>query len=100
MMRLRPLADRVVVERLSADSKSKGGILIPDVAKEKQAKGLVIAVGPGAINKDGTRRAVDVKVGQIVIFNLYAGAEYTLPEYANPVIVLHEDDIHGEVIKD
>ena len=77
-MKLVPLDDRVVLQRLEAEEKTQGGIVLPDTAKEKPQKGKVIAVGPGRLLDDGTRAAMEVKVGDTVLFGKYAGSEITL----------------------
>lgn len=95
-MKLRPLGDRVVVSRLSADDRSRGGIIIPDAAKERPERGIVIAVGPGARNEDGTHRPVDVQPGDQVLFSKYAGVEIKLggEEYT----IVREDDITAHIL--
>jgi chaperonin GroES len=77
-MKLVPLDDRVVLQRLEAEEKTQGGIVLPDTAKEKPQKGKVVAVGPGRLLDDGTRAAVEVKVGDTVLFGRYAGTEVTI----------------------
>ena len=74
-MNIRPLQDRIVVKRLEGESKTKGGIIIPDTAKEKPIQGKVVAVGNGKVLKDGKVRAVDVKVGDTILFGKYSGTE-------------------------
>ena len=74
-MKVRPLNDRVLVKRVEAEQKTVGGIIIPDTAKEKPQEGEILAVGPGRVNNDGTRTALDVKVGDRVLFSKYAGTE-------------------------
>ena len=74
-MKIKPLNDRVIVIRTEDENKTKGGIIIPDTAKEKPQKGKVIAVGPGKIGENGNRIPLDVKVGDHVIFSKYAGNE-------------------------
>ncbi|AOY57604.1 MULTISPECIES: co-chaperone GroES [Desulfococcus] len=74
-MKVRPLNDRVLVKRVEAEQKTVGGIIIPDTAKEKPQEGEIVAVGPGRLNDDGTRTALDVKVGDRVLFSKYAGTE-------------------------
>ena len=88
---LQPLNDRILVQRLEEDSVSKGGIIIPDSAKEKPAKGKVVATGPGKRNSDGARVAVDVKAGDEVLFGKYAGTEVKLNGL--DYMILREDDI-------
>ena len=88
---LKPLNDHIVVKRLEQESVSKGGIIIPDTAKEKPAKGVVMAVGAGKRAKDGTRLSPEVKAGDIVLFGKYSGSEVKLngEEY----MILREDDV-------
>ena len=74
-MKFKPLHDRILVKRLENDEKSKGGIIIPDTAKEKPSEGEIVAVGPGAINTEGKRNPIDVKVGDKVLFSKYSGDE-------------------------
>lgn len=87
----KPLNDHVLVKRLEQESVSKGGIIIPDTAKEKPAKGRVIAVGAGKLDKSGKRMAMDVKVDEIVLFGKYSGSEVKLNN--EDYIILREDDI-------
>ena len=77
-MKVRPLQDRIVVKRLEGESVTKGGIIIPDAAKEKPIEGRVVAVGSGKVLKDGKVRPVDVKVGDVVLFGKYSGVEVKL----------------------
>jgi len=74
-MNVRPLGDRIVVQRFEEEEKTAGGILLPDTAKKRPQKGKVIAVGPGRLLKDGTRRDLQVKVGDVVLFSNWAGDE-------------------------
>jgi chaperonin GroES len=90
-MNIRPLQDRIVVKRLEGESKTKGGIIIPDTAKEKPIQGKVVAVGNGKVLKDGKVRAVDVKVGDTVLFGKYSGTEIKLDGEEH--IILREDDV-------
>ncbi len=90
-MNLKPLGDRVVVEREEAKSTTSGGIVLPDTAKDKPQKGKVLAIGDGRITKDGTRRPLQVKVGDHVLFTSYAGEEIKLKE--EKVLLMREDDI-------
>jgi len=94
-MNIRPLHDRVLVKRQEENTTSAGGIVIPDTAKEKPIKGEVIAVGKGKILDSGEVRALDVKVGDLVLFGKYSGTEVKLngTEY----LVMREDDIMGIV---
>jgi chaperonin GroES len=91
-MNLKPLGDRVVVEREEAKEKTAGGIVLPDTAKDKPQKGKVLAVGDGRLTKDGKRRELQVKVGDQVLFTSYAGEEFkTLGD--KKVLLMREDDI-------
>jgi len=91
MSKLEPLGDRVVVKALAREEVTKGGIVLPDTAKEKPQEGKVIAVGPGKLTDEGKRLAMDVKVGDIVIYAKYAGTEYKLDD--EELIILRESDI-------
>jgi chaperonin GroES len=90
-MNIRPLNDRVVVKRMEEEQKTAGGIIIPDTAKEKPIQGEVIAAGNGRIMEDGSRRALDVKKGDRVLFSKYAGNELTVE--GQEVLIMREDDI-------
>ena len=90
-MKLQPLGDRVVVQRLEAEDKTEGGIILPDAAKEKPQRGKVIAVGDGKINNDGSRQKPQVKKGDVVIFTSYAGEELKVD--GKEVLLMHEEDI-------
>jgi len=91
-MKIQPLGDRVVVEREEAQSKTAGGIVLPETAKDKPQKGKVVAVGEGRITKDGKRRELQVKVGDTVIFTSYAGDEFKV-DGGKKVLLMREDDI-------
>ncbi len=91
-MKIQPLGDRVVVEREEAQSKTAGGIVLPDTAKDKPQKGKVVAVGEGRLTKDGKRRPLQVKVGDQVLFTSYAGDEFKL-NGDQKVLLMREDDI-------
>jgi len=95
MMKIRPLHDRVVVERLEEERKSAGGIVIPDTAAEKPDQGKVIAVGNGKILEDGKIRPLDVKVGDRILFGKYSGS--TVKIEGTEYLVMREDDIMGIV---
>jgi chaperonin GroES len=91
-MALKPLGDRVIIERIKEDEqKSDGGIIIPDTAKEKPVKGKVIAVGPGAIQEDGKRTPMEIKVGETVLYGKYAGTEMKVD--GQEVLIMRESDI-------
>ena len=89
--KLQPLADRVVIKPMPREDITKGGIVLPDTAKEKPMEGKVIAVGPGNLNDDGKRVPLDVKVGDIVVYAKYAGTE--IKEDGEELIILRESDI-------
>lgn len=90
-MKIRPLQDRIVIKRLEGESVTKGGIIIPDSAKEKPIEGRVVAVGNGKVLKDGKVRPVDVKVGDVVLFGKYSGSEVKLDGEEH--MLIREDDI-------
>jgi chaperonin GroES len=92
-MGFRPLHDRVLVRRVEQDEKTKGGIIIPDTAKEKPQEGEVLAVGDGAIDDQGNRRALDVKKGDRVLFGKWAGTEVKID--GQEQLILKESDILG-----
>ncbi|MCX5869755.1 MAG: co-chaperone GroES [Deltaproteobacteria bacterium] len=92
-MKIRPLNDRLLVKRLEEITKTAGGIIIPDSAKEKPAEGTVIAVGPGKTNEKGDRVALQVKAGDKVIFSKYGGTDVKLD--GEDFIIMREDDIMG-----
>ncbi len=93
--KIRPLHDRVIVERLKEEEKSKGGIIIPDSAKEAPAEGKIISVGPGKKDEQGKLSPVDVKKGQKVIFSKYAGTDIKID--GNEYLIMREEDILGIV---
>ncbi len=94
-MKIRPLADRVLVKRVEEEDRTKGGIIIPDTAKEKPIKGEVIAVGEGKILENGKKVPLSVKVGDKVIFSKYAGTEIKIEDVEH--LVMREDDILGVI---
>src|SRR6201987_4874490 len=94
-MKFRPLHDRVVVKRVAEEEKTKGGILIPDTAKEKPMEGEVIASGPGASGDDGKLNPLDVKVGDRVLFGKWSGTEIKID--GEDLVVMKESDIMGIV---
>jgi chaperonin GroES len=96
-MRIRPLYDRVVVTRIAEEEKTKGGIIIPDTAKEKPVEGKVLAVGKGRRLEDGSLRTPDVKAGDRVLFAKYGGTEVKVDGETH--LILREDDILGVVEK-
>jgi chaperonin GroES len=95
--KIRPLQDRVIVKRVKEEEKTKGGIIIPDTAKEKPIEGEVVAVGNGKAQEDGKIRPVDVKVGDRVLFGKYSGTEVKLDGEEH--LILREDDIVGVIEK-
>jgi len=94
-MKIRPLHDRVVVKRMEEERTSAGGIVIPDSATEKPAEGEVIAVGNGKVNDAGETRALDVKVGDKVLFGKYSGTEIKVD--GAEVLIMREEDILGVI---
>jgi chaperonin GroES len=96
-MNIRPLQDRLVVKRLAEEEKTKGGIIIPDSAKEKPVEGEVIAVGNGKFHDDGKQRPLDVKKGDRVLFGKYSGTEISVGGVEH--LILREDEILGIVEK-
>ncbi len=94
-VKIRPLGDRIVVERIEEEEVKKGGIIIPDTAKEKPQKGKVLAVGPGRKTDDGKVIPVDIKVGDIVIFSKYAGTEIEIDD--QKLLIMREDEVLGIV---
>lgn len=97
-MKLKPLADRVVVKPLEAEEKTKGGIVLPDTAKEKPHEGEVLAVGPGKLTESGKVQPPEVKVGDRVIYGKYSGTEITTRE-GETILIMREDDIYAVVNK-
>ena len=96
-MKIRPLQDRVIVKRVQEEEKTKGGIIIPDSAKEKPIEGEVTAVGKGKVQDDGSLQKPDVKKGDRVLFGKYAGTEVKLD--GTDYLILREDDILGVIEK-
>ena len=92
-MAFRPLGDRVLVKRVEEESKTKGGIIIPDTAKEKPQEGEVVAVGPGARAEDGTVTALDVQVGDRILFGKWSGTEVKVD--GEELLIMKESDILG-----
>ena len=92
-MKIRPLQDRVIVKRVEEEEKTKGGIIIPDTAKEKPQEGKVVAVGPGKVSDSGEKVALEVKEGDRVLFSKYAGTEIKIEEEEH--LIMREDDILG-----
>ena len=92
-MKIRPLQDRIIVKRVQEEEKTKGGIIIPDSAKEKPIEGKVIAAGTGKVLEDGKVRPLDVKAGDRVLFSKYAGTEIKLE--GEEFLIMREEDILG-----
>ena len=92
-MKFRPLHDRVVIQRVEEEAKTRGGIIIPDTAKEKPMEGKVVAVGPGARGEDGKIHPLDVKAGDRVLFGKWSGTEVKLD--GDELIIMKEADIMG-----
>ena len=89
--KLRPLGDRVVIQPTAREEMTKSGIVLPDTAKEKPQEGMIIAVGPGAFDSEGKRMAMDVKVGQKVLYGKYAGTEFKLED--DELLIVSQKDI-------
>jgi chaperonin GroES len=96
-MKIRPLQDRVIVKRLEEETKTKGGIIIPDTAKEKPVEGIVIAVGKGKTADDGKLIKLDVKAGDKILFGKYSGTEVKIDGVEH--LIMREDDILGIIEK-
>ena len=92
-MKVKPLGDRIVVRRFEADEKTAGGIILPDNAKNKPQKGKVLAVGPGKMIKDGSRRPLQVKEGETIIFTTWAGDEFKEHKTGGNVLLMREEDV-------
>ena len=90
---IRPLHDRVLIKRIDEQEQARGGIIIPDTAKEKPQQGEVIAVGDGKVNEDGTRRPLDVRPGDRVLFGKYSGSEIKIDD--QEYLIMREDEILG-----
>ena len=94
-MKLRPLQDRLLVQRVEEETKTKGGIIIPDTAKEKPAEGKVVAVGNGKLGDDGKRVPLEVKKGDRILFGKYSGTEVKIE--GDEYLIMREDDILGVI---
>ncbi len=94
-MKLRPLQDRIVVKRVAEETTTKGGIIIPDTAKEKPAEGKVVAVGNGKVADDGKRIAVELKAGDRILFGKYSGTEVKIE--GEEFLIMREDDVLGVI---
>ena len=90
-MKIRPLQDRVIVQRVQEEERTKGGIIIPDTAKEKPQEGKVVAVGGGKVNEDGKKIPLDVKAGDKILFGKYSGSEVKLDD--EEYLILREEDV-------
>jgi chaperonin GroES len=96
-MKFRPLHDRVVIERIDAESKTAGGIIIPDTAKEKPQQGKVIAVGPGGRDESGKLIPIDVKVGNRILFGKWSGTEVKIDDVE--YLIMKESDVMGVLVE-
>ncbi len=96
-MKVRPLQDRILVKRVEEEAKTKGGIIIPDSAKEKPQEGQVVAVGPGKVTDSGARVAPEVKVGDRILFGKYSGTEIKIE--GDEHLILREDDVLAVIQK-
>ncbi len=94
-MKLRPLQDRILVQRVEEETTTKGGIIIPDTAKEKPAEGKVVAVGNGKVGDDGKRIALEIKAGDRILFGKYAGTEVKIE--GEEYLIMREDDVLGVI---
>jgi chaperonin GroES len=93
MKKIKPLQDRILVKRLEEKEVKKGGIIIPDTAKEKPQEGEVVAVGPGKVTEDGKRQPMEVKVGDKILFGKYSGSEIKLEDVE--YLIMREEDVLG-----
>ena len=96
-VKLQPLADRLVVKPIEREEVTKGGILLPDTVKERPQEGDVIAVGPGRLSEDGKRIAMDIKVGDVVVYARYGGTEIKIED--EELMILRESDILAKKVK-
>jgi chaperonin GroES len=92
-MKLRPLQDRILVQRVEEEEKTKGGIIIPDTAKEKPAEGKIVSVGKGKLDENGKRIAPEVKKGDRILFGKYSGTEVKIE--GNEYLIMREEDVLG-----
>src|SRR5262245_57557672 len=97
MAKFRPLQDRLLVKRVEEENKTKGGIIIPDSAKEKPLEGKVVAVGNGKVSEDGKVRPLDIKAGDAILFSKYAGTEVKID--GEDHLILREEDVLGVLEK-
>ena len=96
-MNIRPLQDRIIVKRIEEEEKTKGGIIIPDSAREKPMEGEVISVGAGKVLENGSKQAMEVKKGDRILFGKYSGTEVKIDEIEH--LIMREDDILGVIEK-
>jgi len=96
-MKIRPLQDRIIVKRIEEEEKTKGGIIIPDTAKEKPMEGEVIAVGTGKILENGKKQPLEVKAGDRILFGKYSGTEVKIDGVEH--LIMREDDVLGVIEK-
>ncbi|ETR71011.1 MAG: chaperonin GroES [Candidatus Magnetoglobus multicellularis str. Araruama] len=94
-MSIKPLQDRILVQRVEEETKTKGGIIIPDSAKEKPIEGKVVAVGNGKVKDDGTRAPMDLKEGDKILFGKYSGTEVKID--GEEYLIMREDDVLGVI---
>ncbi len=94
-MKIRPLQDRLLIQRIEEEEKTKGGIIIPDTAKEKPQEGKVIAVGKGKVSEDGKLQPLDVKKGDRILFSKYSGTEVNIEGEEH--LIIREDDVLGVI---
>ena len=94
-MKLRPLQDRLLVQRVEEEAKTKGGIIIPDTAKEKPAEGKVVAAGNGKVGDDGQRIPLEIKAGDRILFGKYSGTEVKIE--GEEFLIMREDDVLGVI---
>lgn len=92
-MKFKPLGDRILVKRLEEEVKAKGGIIIPDTAKEKPQEGRVVSVGPGKLNEEGKRAPMEVKVDDKILFGKYSGTDIKIDD--EEYLIMHQDDVLG-----
>ena len=96
-MKFRPLHDRVVIERIDAEARSAGGIIIPDTAKEKPQQGEAVAVGPGGLDENGKLIPIDIKVGDRVLFGKWSGTEVRIDDV--DYLIMKESDVMGVLVE-
>ena len=92
-LKIRPLEDRVVIKQIEAEEKTSGGIVLPDTARNKPQRGKVLAAGPGKLLKDGSRRGMQVKEGDTVLFTTWAGDEFREGARQEAILLMREEDI-------